>query len=651
MEKKSYYITTPIYYPSSNLHLGHTYTTIIADTLKKFKKIQGYDVYLTTGTDEHGQKLYEKAKKYGLEDNPLEYINPIVESVKELWDKLEIDIDSFERTTDPKHEEVVQKIFQKLYDSGDIYKSKYQGNYCVDCEAFWTDSQLIDGNCPDCGRPVSYHEEESYFFRLSKYKDRILKLYEDHPEFLQPEAKKNEMVNNFLKENLEDLSVSRTSFDWGVDVPFDDKHVIYVWVDALACYLTAIGYMTDEEKFNNYWPANIHLVGKEIVRFHAIIWPAILMALDLPLPERVVSHGWILFNEDKMSKSKGNVYYPEPIIDLYGVDALKYFILREFNFGSDGNFTTERFIARYNSDLVNDLGNLVSRSVAMVEKYFDGVIPEAGDLNEIDKDLIDLAKSIHVEIEDRVDSMDFSSALEHVWKLIRRSNKYIDETRPWILINEDKERLKTVLYNLMDVIRIIAILLSPFITNTSKKIQEQLGIGEDEISWENSKEFARIKSGTKVKRDKNLFDRLDPKKEVARLDGANQKLLEERLNFKGKDDKKDDKENIDLVSIDDFKKLDFRIGEIMEVKNHPDADKLLVSQVKIGDETRQIVSGIKKWYKPEELVGKKVVVVYNLAPVKLRGVESQGMLLAASDGDNLSLLTLMEDLKSGSKVS
>lgn len=667
MSKKPYYITTAIYYPSNYFHLGNAYTTLIAETLKRFKTAQGYDVFFTTGTDEHGQKLYDTAKAHGLA--PLEYIDPIVRSARELWEKLDIHYDAFVRSSDPVHEKNAQTIFQKLLDKGEIYKGTYKGHYCVPCESFWTSAQLEDGKCPDCGREVQYREEESYFFRLSAYRDRLLKYYDEHPQFIKPDYRKNEMVNNFLKEELEDLSITRTAFDWGVPVPGDDKHILYVWIDALTCYLTGVGFGVDEQKFNHYWPAAVHLVGKEIMRFHAIIWPALLMALDIPIPEQIFGHGWILFDEDKMSKSKGNIVYPEPIVDLYGLDALKYFILREFTFGMDGNFTKKRLLERINADLVNDLGNLVSRTLAMVESYFGGQLPAPSTLEAYDEDLSALAVSIKAEVDKEMETFQFSKALEAIWKLIRRTNKYIDETEPWVLAKTDKERLGTVLYYLVESIRIISVLIHPFLTQTSEKIGEK--IQWNDFSWESAVEFGKIKPGIRVTKGDNLFNRLDVDKEILRLEKANQELLDVRLYGKEKKSCREScachkpQENLKSenkecaieekekkeISIEDFDKVELKVGRILSCEKHPKADKLLVFTVDLGSEKRTIVSGIRQWYSEDDLIGKNVVVCTNLKPVKLRGVESNGMILAAQDGDHLSVLTTLQDIERGAEIS
>lgn len=629
MTKPTFYVTTPIYYPSGKLHIGHTYTTVAADAIARFKRFSGYDVKFLTGTDEHGEKIQKKAKEAGMSE--IDFLDAQIADIKALWEKLEITNDDFIRTTEDRHEKAIQKIFTKLYEQGDIYKGEYEGHYCVPCESFWTDTQLLEGGkCPDCGRETELVKEESYFFKLSKYEDRIRDLFESG--FVYPESRKNEMIKNFLDPGLEDLSVTRTSFDWGIKVPFDEKHVIYVWIDALCNYITALGYGSDNiDEYRKYWPADVHFVAKEIVRFHTIIWPAILMALDLPLPKKVFGHGWILFADDKMSKSKGNIVYPGPMIERYGVDALKYFLLREFSFGQDGSYTHRNFVNRINSDLANDLGNLVSRTVSMVEKYNDGILVKNDTKTEFDESLIETYKQSRADFEESMNEFMFHEALENIWKLVRRTNKYIDETAPWVLAKDEanKDILNNVLYNLCESIRLSATMFSSLLPETARKIFDQLGIaGQEELyNWESVDTFGLLPDGTKVHKGESLFPRLDVEEEI--------KTLEEMFEEKKIEDVKP-LEHKEEITIDDFDKVEMRVGKIIKCEKHPKADRLLVSQVKLGSEERQIVSGIAKWYKPEEMVGKSVIVVCNLKPVKLRGILSQGMILAAGDdGDDL----------------
>ncbi len=638
-DRKTFYVTTPIYYPSSKLHIGHTYTTVAADAIARYKRAKGYDVMFLTGTDEHGQKIEKVATEAG--KSPKAFLDEIVAEIKVLWETMEISYDDFIRTTDEDHKRRVQMIFQKLYDKGDIYKDQYEGLYCTPCESFWTESQVEDGKCPDCGGPVEVTSEAAYFFRLSKYQDRLLELFETNPEILEPATRVKEMVNNFIKPGLEDLCISRSSFDWGIEVPIDEDHVIYVWLDALSNYITALGYPeTEGGKFARYWPADIHLVGKEIVRFHTIIWFSLLMALEIDLPKKVFGHGWILLDGGKMSKSKGNIVDPVVLIDRYGVDALKYFLLREYAFGQDGLFTNEVLLNRLNADLANDLGNLVSRSLAMVEKYRDGVVPAAGPAFSFDEEMKELASTCHARVDEHMAELDFSGALEEIWRVIRRTNKYIDETMPWALAKEEDkaDQLDTVLYNLIEGIRVISVLIHPFMHHTSQKIWEQLGI--EAQGYETCETFGRYPVGNKVQKGESLFPRIDVAKELEELNQMNEEKKAPQI------EKPEPKEEI---SIDDFAKLDLRVAEVIEVEEHPNADKLLVLTLDLGYEKRQVVSGIKSHYNRENLMGKRVVVITNLKPVKLRGVESQGMILAAEDQENLSLLGA--DVVPGTPVS
>ncbi len=666
MSKKTYYISTPIYYPSGKLHIGHSYTTVAADAVSRYKRLKGYDVMFLTGTDEHGQKIQRKAEEKGI--TPKQYVDEIVSGIKDLWKLMKITNDRFIRTTDDEHVEAVQKIFKKLYDQGDIYKSEYEGWYCTPCESFWTKTQLADGKCPDCGREVELTKEESYFFRLSKYQDRLIKHIEENPDFIQPVSRQNEMLNNFLRPGLEDIAVSRTTFNWGVPVSFDDKHVVYVWIDALSNYITALGYSAqDDTLFQKYWPADVHLVGKEIVRFHTIIWPAMLMALDLPLPKQVYGHGWLLLEGGKMSKSKGNVVDPQILVDKYGLDAIRYFLLREVPFGSDGIFSNEALINRINSDLANDLGNLVSRTVAMIDKYFGGSIPAEKVGGDFDSDLISLVKGTPAKVEELLDKLQFSTALAEIWKAVSRTNKYIDETMPWVLAKDEANtpRLAQVMYNLAETLRIIAILIQPFMPETPEKIWNQLGISDGSlVEWEKSKEWGIYPVGVTVNKGGVIFPRIDLKKELEEIEKLTEKAAEASNTAqapKAKEAEKPaktekaaeqpaDETNANLITIDDFAKVDLRVAKVLEAEKVEKADKLLKMKLQVGDEVRQVVSGIAKYYTPEEMVGKTLILVANLKPAKLRGIESQGMILAASDENGLSLVTIDKDMPSGAHV-
>ncbi|HBX48048.1 MAG TPA: methionine--tRNA ligase [Clostridiaceae bacterium] len=643
-EKKTFYITTPIYYPSDKLHIGNTYTTVAADAIARFKRLTGYDVMFLTGTDEHGQKIQRIAEAKGV--TPKEYVDVIVAGIKDLWKMMNISYDKFIRTTDDYHVKAVQKIFNKLHDQGDIYKGYYEGWYCTPCESFYTETQLIDGKCPDCGRPVEKTKEEAYFFKLSKYQDRLLKYIEDHPHFIQPESRKNEMINNFLKPGLDDLCVSRTSFNWGIPVTFDKKHVVYVWVDALSNYITALGYGSEDDSlYKKYWPADVHLVGKDIIRFHTIIWPIMLMALDLPLPEKVFGHGWLLVDGGKMSKSKGNVVDPVVLVNNFGADAVRYYLLHEIPFGSDGLYNNEIFMKKINSDLANDLGNLVSRTLTMIEKYFDGKISKGIFEGEFDEDLKKTATEAVAKTEEFMNNYVINSAMDEIWRLIRRANKYIDETRPWSLAKDEnqKERLRGILYNLTETIRVVSILISSFLPDTSTKINSQFGFKSEMLTWESTKAFGEAFDEVSVKRGELLFPRIDIDKKIEEFNKM--KEAQEEV-------KKPIKPIKPEITIDDFEKIDLRVAKVLECEPVKCANKLLKLKVELGGEVRQVVSGIAKYYKPEELVGKKVIIVANLKPIKLRGEDSFGMILAASTDDDSKLYTatIDGDLETGCVV-
>lgn len=637
MSKPTYYLSTPLYYTSGQLHIGHAYTTIVADTVARYKRLRGYDVCFLTGTDEHGLKVQKTAEAAGKQ--PKQYVDDLVVGIKDLWQLLDIEYDVFIRTTDEPHARAVQGIFEKLYAQGDIYKSEYQGWYCEPCEAFFTELQLKEGKCPDCGRTVEWLTEESYFFRLSKYQERLLAHIEAHPEFIQPVTRRNEMVNTFIKPGLEDLCVSRTTFSWGIKVPFDPKHVVYVWLDALSNYITALGYGSqDDSAFRRYWPADVHLVGKEIVRFHTIIWPILLMALDLPLPKQVFGHGWLLFDDDKMSKSKGNVIDPIPLVARYGSDALRYYLLREIAFGADGNYTQELFVTRTNADLANDLGNLLSRTVAMIQKYFDGKIPAPEKATAFDASLLSVANETKAQVEQAMDNLRPHAALEAALHLVKRANKYIDETTPWVLAKEESTRpeLATVLYNLADALRITGILLQPFMPRTPEKIWAQLGLEANMVTpWQDAVP-GRLVAGKQVNKGEAIFPRLDLATELAAWEEEEIKPLSPPL--------------ADEIDIDLFGQVDLRVVTVLEAEKVPKADKLLKLQVALGPEKRTIVAGIAQHYQPEDLVGKQVVIVANLKPAKIRGIESQGMILAAADENGLAFLSPERPVEAGSRA-
>lgn len=654
MDNKKFYITTPIYYPSGKAHIGHCYTTVAADSISRYKRMQGYDVFFLTGTDEHGQKIENRAKDAGV--TPKAFVDEIVAGFQEVWRTLDISYDKFIRTTDDYHVAAVQKIFRQLFDQGDIYKGYYSGMYCTPCEAFWTPTQLKDGKCPDCGREVKEAREEAYFFRLSKYADRLLAYYEEHPDFIQPESRKNEMIS-FIKSGLEDLCVSRTSFTWGVPVDFDPAHVVYVWVDALSNYITALGYTSEDTSlYEKFWPAQIHFVGKEIVRFHTIIWPAMLMALDLPMPEKVYGHGWVLFGTadgkgEKMSKSKGNVVDPLVLSARYGADAVRYFLLREIPFGSDGNFSNEALCNRINSDLANDLGNLVSRTAAMAEKYFGGTLPIEREEGEFDADLIATAAALPATVDGMVSNLQFSNALAEIWKLISRANKYIDETAPWLLAKDESKRVRlaTVLYNLAECLRIVSILIAPFLPNTAPKIQEQIGATDPAlITMESAAVYGTLPANATLRKGETLFPRIDVAAEIAELDAL---LAASKPEPSARELLGQELAGIAKIDIEHFANVELRVAKVVACEPVKRAKKLLMLTLDDGtDAQRTVVSGIAPWYKPEDLIGHCVIVVANLKPAKLCGIESNGMILAADNGEDDVRVIFVDGMNPGAKV-
>ena len=639
-DKKKFYITTAIAYTSRKPHIGNTYEIVLTDAIARFKRYMGYDVFFCTGTDEHGQKIQELAEASGI--SPKEYVDGVASEIKNIWDLMNTSYDKFIRTTDDYHVETVQKIFQKLYDQGDIYLDSYEDWYCTPCESFWTETQLVDGKCPDCGREVHKQHEEAYFFKMSKYADRLMKYIEENPDFIQPESRKKEMVNNFLKPGLQDLCVSRTKIDWGIKVPMNPKHTVYVWLDALTNYITALGYRCDEkgENYQKYWPADVHIIGKDILRFHTIYWPIFLMALGEPLPKQIFGHPWLLNGEDKMSKSIGNVIYADDLVKNFGVDAVRYYLLHEMPFASDGTITFETLISRYNSELANTLGNLVNRTVSMVNKYFDGVIPAPAEKTDFDDSLAELCVNNAKKTAECMDKLKVADAMDCIWGIVNRANKYIDETMPWVLAKSDegREQLKTVMYNLIEAIRFITSLLGSFMPDTQVAIAKQTGV--DELSWESLAEFGKTKSGVKVGAAEPLFARID----------AEQKLKELEDELMPKEEKIEIEPYKENVTIDDFDKLDIRVGKVVVCEKVPKSSKLLRFELEVGSERRQILSGIAKYYEPEDLIGKNVLFIANFPPRKMMGYESNGMILSAEYDGKLVVTSTLDDIQSGAQI-